>query len=66
MANLLFAHDTILSADSVEFCPFNAHWLALGTYQKEDQRRIGQISLIDISNNELNVNCCFQLIIHRY
>lgn len=55
MANLLFTHDTIFSADSVEFCPFNPYWLALGTYQKEDDGRIGQISLIDISNNELTV-----------
>jgi hypothetical protein len=51
----LFEFDTILSADSVEFCPFKPNWLALGTYQKEDDGRIGEISLIEFSNDEFKV-----------
>lgn len=55
MTNLLIEFDTILTADSVEFCPFNSNWIALGTYQKQDDGRIGEITLIDISHNKLKV-----------
>lgn len=61
-ANSLASFDTVYSADSTEFCPFEDHaqYLTVGTYQLTDEKqdnvriRKGKIYLFDVSNQHLN------------
>lgn len=52
---ILFQFDTILSADSIEWCPVKDYrqYVICGTYQLEKETRIGRIYLFKNSNNTL-------------